>query len=829
MNEFLGRMKLLLGGPSGEGANPVPADATPESLVDRVLDDIEAKRKTSPNWWSERTKFTDLPAFRELTACEPAFQAAAGVAAVVQGNRLFGGTMTSYFREGARLTLASQIVRRALPFTESQLVAMLDDASRRHYPETETPIASVLGAVERFCGGEKPPSALRGATERFRDRMLRRHTEHGQSQASAKLLSRTLAILDPAATPGRVSIPRGDWSYAALEWVKKQGDYEQAWCDLLSHAATASDKSRPAAKWIVTAKPLIAALGEAQLAAQIIAWMDELTPDPAHPDASLDVLKGLVWCAKLLQAETVATPIGRFAETCFRKVPNIGARSVKLGNACITTLAAMAPDENAIAELVRLKSRLKYASAKSILERQLVEIATEQGVTVSDLEEGSLPTYDLDGEGKLEVLFGDIKAVIAVSEDGAKLEWIDSKGKIRAGPTAAIKSGHTLDLKSLKQKAKDVAAAHAGQVAMIEDGWIAGRSWPLPVWRRRFLDHPLREPIVRALIWRIDTGGKTLAAMPGKDGWRNASGEPVDLPADSTIALWHPLDSDPDDVISWRRYIVERGFTQPIKQAHREIYVLTNAELRTETYSNRFAAHILRQHQFRSLCHARGWSYQFQGGWDSFNIPVRRLERRDLMVEYHVDGLGGDDMGQSGVFLHVSTDQVRFSRLSGQRINLIDVPPIIFSELMRDVDLFVAVCSVANDPDWVDGGPQGRYGDYWTAQAFGDLGETAKTRRDLIALIAPRLAIADQLSIDGNFLNVRGVRQEYRIHLGSSNIQILPSNRYLCIVRDAAPKGEKTDVRLPFAGDSLLAMILSKAFMLAADDRITDPSILRQL
>jgi hypothetical protein len=36
-------------------------------------------------------------------------------------------------------------------------------------------------------------------------------------------------------------------------------------------------------------------------------------------------------------------------------------------------------------------------------------------------------------------------------------------------------------------------------------------------------------------------------------------------------------------------------------------------------------------------------------------------------------------------------------------------------------------------------------------------------------------------------------------------------------------------VRLPFEGDSTLSIILSKAFLLADDHRITDPTILRQL
>ena len=66
----------------------------------------------------------------------------------------------------------------------------------------------------------------------------------------------------------------------------------------------------------------------------------------------------------------------------------------------------------------------------------------------------------------------------------------------------------------------------------------------------------------------------------------------------------------------------------------------------------------------------------------------------------------------------------------------------------------------------------------------------------------------------------------YAIHLGSLNILIRPSNRYLCIV-----PGRKNPraARLPFAGDATFSIILSKAYMLNDDDKITDPTILTQL
>jgi hypothetical protein len=60
---------------------------------------------------------------------------------------------------------------------------------------------------------------------------------------------------------------------------------------------------------------------------------------------------------------------------------------------------------------------------------------------------------------------------------------------------------------------------------------------------------------------------------------------------------------------------------QPFKQAYRELYVLTEAERTSGTYSNRFAAHILRQHQFKRLCDERGWHYSAVSQFDARRGP----------------------------------------------------------------------------------------------------------------------------------------------------------------------------------------------------------------
>ena len=148
---------------------------------------------------------------------------------------------------------------------------------------------------------------------------------------------------------------------------------------------------------------------------------------------------------------------------------------------------------------------------------------------------------------------------------------------------------------------------------------------------------------------------------------------------------------------------------------------------------------------------------------------------------------------------------------------------------MRDVDLFVGVTSVGNDPSWSDGGPQGRYVDYWNHYSFGELGATAQTRKLILQKLVPRLKIRDRCSFDDRFLVVRGDIRTYKIHLGSSNILMEPNDQYLCIVPSQTGKTAAEAVYLPFEGDGRLSVILSKAFLLADDAHIDDQSIVHQI
>jgi hypothetical protein len=242
---------------------------------------------------------------------------------------------------------------------------------------------------------------------------------------------------------------------------------------------------------------------------------------------------------------------------------------------------------------------------------------------------------------------------------------------------------------------------------------------------------------------------------------------------------------------------------------------------------------------------------------DSFAPPTKLLPHWNLRAEFWVEGIGDDfgtDTNESGSYYFLATDQVRFYRMEAaanlahaggggyttaavgpgrgginEPLPLEEIPALVFSEVMRDVDLFVGVASVGNDPNWYDGGPNGRYQDYWTSYSFGELSQTAATRKAVLERLVPRLKIAERCAFSNRFLVVRGDRRTYKIHLGSGNILMEPNDEYLCIVPDSRPRGTDQEVYLPFEGDRTLSIILSKALLLAADTKIKDPTILQQI
>jgi hypothetical protein len=505
-----------------------------------------------------------------------------------------------------------------------------------------------------------------------------------------------------------------------------------------------------------------------------------------------------------------------------------------VGNACIYALGNML-QSGGVTQLAILKVKVKSGTTQKLLERELTRAAERLGMAREEVEELAVPAHGLDEVGRRREPLGDFTAELTVRDTRSiDLCWIKPDGKAQKSVPAAVKRDHADALKQLKADVKEIEKMLPVQRERIDGLFLQQRSWPLAAWRERYLDHPLVGAIARRIIWRFQHPAGTSEGIWCDGRLVGRDDRPLELGDGTNVELWHPIDRPPENVLAWRDWLERHEVQQPFKQAHREIYLLTDAERETNVYSNRFAAHVLKQSQFRALARTRGWTAEFLGPWDGSDVgsATRPLPSWALAAEFCFTP-AGEDFAESAGFLYVSTDQVRFRRLeegkmSEQPIPLADVPPLVLSEVMRDVDLFVGVASVAADPSWSDGGPDDVYRDYWQNASFGGLSTPAQTRRDVLERLIPRLAIADRCTLGDRFLVVRGDLRTYKIHLGSSNILMAPNDEYLCIVPDHTRKSTER-VFLPFEGDPTLSLILSKAFLLADDAKITDQTIVSQI
>jgi len=637
-----------------------------------------------------------------------------------------------------------------------------------------------------------------------------------------------------------------------------------AWKELVHHCRTATS-AKPSGKWEKRARELVAATGP-ETRERLLGWM-EMAPLPRIDHQALDyryrvegtfdpfnadIIRGMMWTVGFIGDDVEsARVLSGLVNAMLRKIPGVGPRAPKLANAAVYALSRM-EGEHSLGQLARLSSSVKFKGTLNQINVAMGAKADALGVTRDEIEEMAVPAYGLTEIGRQVLALGDCRVEVNVDTE-AKLSWFNEAGKQTKSPPAAVKRDHADEIKELKAGIKDINKMLTAQIERLDRQFLLRREWQGDAWRQRYADHPLLGTLTRRLLWQVN--GKVCGYADGH--WRDLSDTPVDIADSARIQLWHPIGAEIATIVAWRDWLERHEIRQPFKQAHREVYLLTAAEENTNTYSNRFAAHIIRQHQFHALAAARGWRNRLRLMVDdSYEPPYKELPAWGLRAEFWVEGIGdtyGTDTTESGSYLRLVTDQVRFyrdgavanhahaggggyGRMYGANpgdadapIPLSEIPPLALSEVLRDVDLFVGVSSVGNDPTWSDGGPEGRYRDYWHSYSFGELAETAQTRKELLSRLIPRLAIRDRAEVDGRFLLVRGDIRTYKIHLGSGNILMEPNDQYLCIVPGQMKSSRNNTGFLPFEGDGMLAVILSKALLLSKDTKITDPTITSQL
>lgn len=629
------------------------------------------------------------------------------------------------------------------------------------------------------------------------------------------------------------------WADKLRELIAQQGKQQAAHWNLLLAHCVSNNTSKPSKKWNKETAALVETIGESIFRDTLLIILplvkEKRTEQAAAEDTpenyyyggteklitenNTRLLKGLLWVASRYSDQDVCRELRNLASNMYKKVFGIGMRNAKLANAALYSLSQMSGTAG-LKEIVIMRAATKYNPALVNINRVFDKLASEKGMTADELAELSIPDYGLDEVGLYTQTLETYIATICLSGVGkSELTWTKGEKSQKSAPIT-LKAEFADEIKALKLKVKDLNVATSAHSLRLEQMYLRDISYERANWQTQYIEHKLMGFLSRRLIWRICVGKVTTDIIYTEAGFVDAQNNLVNLPKEASIKLWHPIMSDAAAVVAWREWLIQHEVTQPFKQAHREIYILTDAERETGNYSLRFANHILKHSQFNALATQRGWKQTRGGSWDggSENSAYKYIPAYKMNIEFVAEGAENYNMSDTGIYQCVGTSQVIFSKNSP--VNLEKIKPLLFSEVMRDVDLFVGVCSIANDPEW-----QNRAIEYWNDNSFGELSVSAKTRYEVLDALIPKLKFAPQLRLDGRFLIVEGQVRTYKIHLGSSNILMEPNDSYLCIV---AKPSNKT-VMLPFEGDITLSLILSKAFTLANDSKIKDKTILSQI
>ena len=314
---------------------------------------------------------------------------------------------------------------------------------------------------------------------------------------------------------------------------------------------------------------------------------------------------------------------------------------------------------------------------------------------------------------------------------------------------------------------------------------------------RQLMEHPLLAPMLGNLV----VVGDDVAGYPihGGKALEDHGGQVEALKAAEKLRIAHPHDLLP--AAQWHRWQKDcfaRERIQPFKQVFREFYPLTAGEKQEGTQTRRYAGHQVQPRQALALLGQRGWVHHPEEGvrkvfYDAGLIAWLHFEE-GFFTPAEIEGL--------------TLEGVIFTKRSeSEPLKLASLPPRLFSETMRDLDLVVSVAHRGGvDPE---------------ASA-----STVEMRSSLVEETC-RLLKLGNVRVKDRYVLIKGELAEYSVHLGSAVTRMMPGESLFIIPVHSQHRGR---LFLPFADDDpRTAEVISKVLLLARDKEIKDPNILDQI
>lgn len=389
-----------------------------------------------------------------------------------------------------------------------------------------------------------------------------------------------------------------------------------------------------------------------------------------------------------------------------------------------------------------------------------------------------------------------IQLWIEVGEDGTAGLVIQKDGeRLKTLPKNLAKNEEVLVLKEKVKELKEQKkrARESLERAMTECTWFGSEEL------QKISGNPVLAPMLFALVWTDGLQNGFLEEEKKTLLLREVKGEKHLLPGNARLRIAHPHDLR--QAGEWADYMhllyVERRI-QPFKQIFREYYPLTEDECQEKTRSRRYAGHQVQPKKTIALLKSRGWIMNYEAGLlkviHQENMFVQLFSLADWFTPAEIEAPAIETI----CFFDLET---------GRPVELQKIPPVLFSEIMRDVDLVVSTAH-AGGAD-----PMASH-------------STIEMRLAIGAELIKLLKISN-VEFIGSHAKIHGSLADYSVHMGSGVVHAGAVGMLAILPVHSHARGR---IFLPFADDDpKTAEIMSKIILLAEDKKIKDPSILSQI
>ena len=376
-------------------------------------------------------------------------------------------------------------------------------------------------------------------------------------------------------------------------------------------------------------------------------------------------------------------------------------------------------------------------------------------------------------------MINDIEMWIEIDEIGNNSIKIAKGGKVQKSIPSALKNNEVvLEIQSLSKKWKEQSrrARDLLQVAMEQRTLFFADEF------ESMMQNPIVAPMLKKLVLKQE---KNFGFYDELDLANNTQiAHPYDL---FEASVWHKYQKD----------IFDRKLVQPFKQVFRELYLKLEDEL-DQSSTKRYTGYQVQVQKVKGTLKSRKWNVNYETGMEKVYYA------ENIVVNLYADA----DWFSPNDIESPSIDYVAFyDRKNHCEIAIKDIDDVIFSEVMRDIDLAVSVGYVGGvDP----------------ITSFA----TMELRNKIVEYTVDLMKLTN-VTLQEHFANIKGTLNDYSVHLGSGMVhQSLGGAIHMVAIHNS----KRGKVYLPFLDeDPKTAEIISKIVLLAEDDKLKDPSILSQI